>query len=121
MKTIKETLEQKVNGLFYGNRLILPFKANFLKIILDDDIITDFSPAGEKLYISENDNFTDLYFIGINNLQSKISKYEAVKMIVTEKNTDIFDPKSHIKLSVYLEEPHNLRVEKTPEDIPFID
>jgi hypothetical protein len=121
MYTIKETIDNKITGLYYGNRLILPFKANFLKIILEADIITDFSPAAGKIFFNETDSYTDIYFNGVEDLQDKISKYESIKFIVSEKNTDIFNFKNHIKLSVYLEEKHTLKIEKTDDDVLFIE
>jgi hypothetical protein len=121
MYSIKETIEKKINGLFYGNRLLLPFKANYLKIILDDEIIHDFSPQAGKVYINETENFTDFYFLEHPNLPKKVTEYEAVKMLVTEKDADIFNKQNHIKISLYLDDPHTLRIEETGKDVLFIE
>ena len=43
MKTINEVLNESSGGLYYGNRILLPFKAEILKIVIDSEIITDFS------------------------------------------------------------------------------
>jgi hypothetical protein len=121
MFTINETVENQINGLFYGNRLLLPFKANYLKIILDDEIIIDFSPQAGLVHINETDSYTEIYFLKLKNLKDKISKYEAVKMIVTEKDDNIFDSNKHLKISFYLEEAHSVKIEKTSNDVLFIE
>jgi hypothetical protein len=121
MYSIQEVVEKKINGIFYGNRLILPFKANYLKIILEDEIITDFSPQGGNVHINDSGSYTDMYFLKINDLKPKISKYESIKMIITEKDADIFDSNNHIKISIYLEDPNTLRIEKTSSDVLFIE
>jgi hypothetical protein len=121
MYTISETLENNGNGLFYGNRIILPFKANFLKIIIDDDMITDFSPGGGKVFINETEKFTEIYFHQLKDLRDKVSKYEAIKMLLTEKDVDIFNSENHLKISVYLEESQKLKIEKTGKDVLFIE
>jgi hypothetical protein len=62
-----------------------------------------------------------MYFLRYNDLKSKISKYETIKMILTEKDADIFDESNHIKILIYMEKPNNLRIEKTSEDVLFIE
>ena len=121
MNTIKETLEKKLNGLCYGNRVILPFKASFLKVIIENDIITDFSTSSKGIYIREDENYTDLYFLEIKDLKETVSKYENIKMVVVEKGDDIFDIDNHKKIALYFEEKHNVKIEKTDDDILFIE
>ncbi|MGA8264512.1 MAG: hypothetical protein WB779_08740 [Ignavibacteriaceae bacterium] len=121
MKTIKETLEKKLSGLCYGSRVILPFKASFLKVIIEDDIITDFSTSSKGIYIREDENYTDLYFLEIKDLKESITKYENIKMVVVEKGDDIFNLDNHKKLALYFEEKHNVKIEKTDDDILFIE
>jgi len=121
MKTIEEVLKNKAAGLYYNNRLILPFHAHFLKVIIEDDIITDFSPSSKGIFIREEDDFTDIYFHEYKHLNDVVSKFEAVKMVVVEKGENIFDSVNHKKLAVYLEEKHKTRIEKSDEDILFIE
>ena len=121
MNTIKETLDKKLNGLCYGNRVILPFKASFLKVIIEDDIITDFSHSSKGISIREDEKFTDLYFLEIKDLKESITKYENIKMVVVEKDEDIFNFENHKKIALYLEDKHNVRIEKTDDDILFIE
>jgi hypothetical protein len=121
MKTIDESIKNKISGLHYNNRLILPFHANFLKVIVDDNIITDFSYSSKGINIVEEENFTSLYFLDYKDLRNSVSKYEAIKMIAAEKGKDIFDTANHKKIAVYLEEKHKARLEETDDDILFIE
>lgn len=121
MKSINEVVESKVGGLFYGNRLLLPFKAHFLKVIIDNKIITDFSPATSGIFINEEDNFTDLYFIDYKLLKDVVTEYEAIKMIVVEKGEDVFDQSNHKKLLVYLKDKHLITIEEADDNILFLD
>lgn len=113
--------DEKLEGLYYGNRIILPFHCIFLKVIVNRDIITDFSPKSKYVSISEEGNSTSLYFHEYENLKESISEFEAIKIVFVEKGKDIFDFANHIKLAVYLEDKHKLRIEKTDDDILFIE
>jgi hypothetical protein len=121
MLTVLESVKKNVKGLHYGNRLILPFKANFLKIGVDKEIITDLSDLGGLVHIKETDTYTEIYFYKTGNLIDKVSKHEAVKMILVEKQDDIFDPDDHLKIALYLEDKHLVKIEKIEDDIIFIE
>ena len=113
--------EKNLEGLYYGNRLILPFQCMFLKVVVNRDIITDFSIRSKYVSISEEENSTSLYFHEYENLKETISEFEAIKLVIVEKGKDIFDLNNHIKLAIYLEDKHKLRIEKTDDDILFIE
>lgn len=121
MNTIKNALNKNLSGLYYGNRIIVPFHCHFLKVIIGNDTITDFSPNSKGIFIREKEDFTDIYFLEINNLNEYISKYENVKMVVVEKGDDIFNVDNHKKIALYLEDKHVVKIEKTDEDILFIE
>lgn len=113
--------DKKLVGLFYGNRLILPFQCVFLKVVVNRDIITDFSRNSKAVSVEQEANFTSLYFQEYENLKESISEFEAIKLVIVEKGKDIFDFNNHIKLAVYLEDKHKLRIEKTDDHILFIE
>lgn len=113
--------EKNLEGLHYGNRLILPFHCIFLKVVINREIITDFSSTSKFINIVEGNNYTDLYFREYENIKETLSEFELIKMVIVEKNKDIFDFKNHIKLAVHLEDKHKLRIEKTDDDILFIE
>ena len=121
MNTIDEVLKNNINGLYYHNRVILPFTAHFLKIIVNADIITDFSPNSKGVFIREKEDFTDLYFKAYKELNKSVTKYEAIKMVVVEKGKDVFDFKNHLKISLYLEKKHKVKIEECDHDILFLE
>ncbi len=121
METIEDTLKNNLTGLYYGNRILLPFKCWLLKLMIDDDIIMDFSPGSKSIYFNETESFTEIYFKQFKSLKEAVTKYESIKMIVVEKDKDVFDFNNHYKLVVHLEEEHKLTIEKTDEDILFIE
>lgn len=114
-------LEKNSKGLYYGNRIILPFQGIFLKIVINKEIITDFSSKSDAVSVIEEGNFTNIYFHNYENLKETISEFEAIKFVMVEKGKDIFDFGNHEKLAVYLENQHMLRIEKTDDDILFIE
>ncbi len=121
MKTIAETLKDKTTALYYGNRLIIPFHAHFLKVVIEKEIITDFSSHSKGIIINEEDDFTDLYFLDYKDLKSSLTQYESIKFVVVEKGKDIFDFQNHQKIAVYIEEKHKARIEETDADILFLE
>ncbi|MGA7723176.1 MAG: hypothetical protein WCA84_18560 [Ignavibacteriaceae bacterium] len=121
MKTIEDALNNKTGGLYYGNRVLLPFNCIFLKIVIEDEIIMDFSPYSKTIYIGEGNDYTEIYFKQFNNLKEIVSKYETIKLIAVEKDKDIFNFDNHLKLIISVGEEHKLTIEKTDEDILFIE
>ena len=121
MPTLDDTLKKKLNGLYYYNRVILPFHAHFMKVICDTDIITDFSPGSKGIFIRETEDFTDVYFLDYKNLKEVVSKFEVIKLVVVEKGKDIFNFENHKKIVLHLKEKHILTIEETDEDILFIE
>ncbi len=121
MPGLTEVLKNKMKGLYYNNRLILPFQGIFLKIIVDDEIIMDFSPDSKHIYIKQIGEYVDIYFKEYKHLKDAVSKYEAIKMVVVEKGKNIFDFKYHKKIVIYLKEKHEVTIEETDDDILFIE
>jgi hypothetical protein len=92
-----------------------------LKVVIEDEIIMDFSPSSKIIYVGEGDGYTEIYFKQFKNLKEIISQYETIKLIAVEKGKDIFNFDNHIKLGVHVGEEHKLTIEKTDEDILFIE
>jgi hypothetical protein len=118
---LEELIKNGATGLYYGNRIILPFHFHLLKVILDTDIITDFSPSARGIYVREEEEFTDIYFLDYKRLKEKVTQFEAIKMILVKKGDNIFNPDNQIKLNLYLKERHLVNIELTDEDILFIE
>ncbi len=121
MSTIKKALDEKKHGLHYANRLILPFKCEFLKIGIEDDVITDFSEHSKQVHVVEHEDFTDIYFKDYKNLKDDVSEYEVIKAICVEKGEDIFDFKNHITLSFNPINDHVVEISLLGPDQIFID
>lgn len=121
VKTLDEVLKNKINGLHYGNRILLPFVGDLLKVIVENDIIMDFSSAHKGAQYCKRENYTEIYFFDYENLAEVVSKFETIKMIIVENGKDIFDDANHRKLALHLHEKHKLSIEETSEDILFIE
>jgi len=121
MLSIQQVLKEKKSGLYYGNRILLPFSCHVLKMNIENDLITDFSPSFKGVHISENPDFMEIYFYDYKDLGEVITKYESIKMVVVEKGTDVFDLKNHITLALHPEEKHKIRIEQLGENQIFID
>jgi len=119
--TIEEALNKKAAGLYYGNRALLPFNCFLLKVVIEDEIIMDFSPSSKTVYVGEGEGYTEIYFKQFKNLKEIVSKYETIKIIAVEKGLDVFNFDNHIKLDIHVGEEHKLTIEKTDEDILFIE
>ena len=90
-------------------------------MIVEKDIITDFSPSSKGINIVEEDYYTSLYFLEYNTLRETLSEYENIKIIVVEKDDNIFDVTKHKKLAVYKTDTHEATIEETEHDILFIE
>ena len=121
MKTIENALKNKIDGLHYGNRALLPFGCILLKVIIDDEIIMDFCPTSKAISFSSYDDYSEIYFKEFKNLKDAVSKYESIKLIAVDRDKDLFDFNNHIKLALGVEDEHKLKIEKTDEDILFIE
>ncbi len=121
MNSVQKAIEEKKHGIYYNNRLILPFKCEFLKIIFEDYIITNFSSTSPDVEIIEHENFTDVYFKKYKDIQTELSKFENIKLILCEKGDDIFDFSRHIKLLLYIENEHIIRIELPDNNHIIID
>jgi len=121
MRTINEVLKNNVNGLYYGNRVILPFRAEILKAIIEKEIITDFSTTHKGAQYNVTDDYTEIYFLDYKELSESVSKYETIKLVVVEKGKDLFDFQNHKRLIIHLMEKHFLKIEEANSEILFIE
>ncbi|MBU1100840.1 MAG: hypothetical protein KKA84_10605 [Bacteroidetes bacterium] len=121
MNTIDKALKEGKGGLYYGNRVLLPFIVDILKLGIENDIISDFRATKHGAQYIQQDSFTEVYFEDYSSLQDTVTKYESVKMIVVEKGKDIFDLKNHVKLILHFKEHHMLELEIPDDDVLFIE
>lgn len=121
MKTLDEVIQNKIYGLYYGCRMILPFTGTILKLVIENEIIMDFSPRSKEISLVEKEEYTELYLHNYKKLSDEVNKYEYIKMIVVEKGKDIFDFNNHRKIALHIEEKHKITIEELDKDILFIE
>ena len=121
MYSLDRVLKEKICGLYYGTRVLLPFVGDILKAIIDDEIITDFSPMSDGAYYEKNDKYTEIYFFDHQDILKDVSKYETIKLIVVDEDDDIFDFKNHKKISLNPIDNHKLEISEVSEDVLFIE
>lgn len=121
MKNLKEVLENKINGMYYGNRILLPFKAEILKAVIENEIITDFSDFSEQAEYNIKDSFTEIYFYEYEDLSDFVTEFETVKLVLVEESEDVFNVHNHKKIILHLEKNHVVKIEEAGSDTIFID
>lgn len=121
MPNIDQVLENNIDGLFYGNRVLLPFVADILKVSIEKDLITDFSSKKSGAEYIKHDYWTEIYFHDYDDLLRYVSRYEVIKMIVVEEGDNIFDKSKHRKIALDPKENHIIKIEEINEDRSFIE
>tara|TARA_B100000683_G_scaffold5840_1_gene6495 strand:- start:134 stop:499 length:366 start_codon:yes stop_codon:yes gene_type:complete len=118
--TIQYALSNKKKGFQIGNRLILPFKCQFIKVMADSDIITEFV-GNDDVQIHQSPKNTSIYFTERGQLRSMINSYKVVKIIVCEEDDDLSVADNHIKLVCQMKGQHEVSVEVPSDDMLFIE
>ncbi len=121
MKTLKEVLDNKLTGLYYGNRALLPFAADILKIVVKDYIITDFSDRKRGAKYNVRDKFTEIYFCDFEDLRKEIRDYDVIKLVLVEKGDNIFDFSTHVRIDIKPLDKHVLSIEKIDDEMIFFE
>ena len=118
---IDDIISKEKKGLHYGNRVILPCEVELLKVIINDDIIMDFSSSKYGAEYNIKDGFTEIYFKDVKSVEDELSKFESIKMIVVDKNKSLFDFNNHRKVSLHTEDKHILKITELDDDVLFIE
>lgn len=121
MPKLDDVLNKNKLCLYFGNRILLPFSCEILKIVIENDIITDFSPSASGAHYQKYDDHTEVYFYDYPQLENVITKYETIKMIIVENGNDIFNFKNHRKIAIHIEEKHQAKLEEIDKDILFLE
>jgi len=107
--TIAACLREEKSGFTVGQRLSVPFLADFVSVQVakqtsflgSDDVITDFSPFNNRLCIVEKADRTDIYVRSVSDLQETFGHWKGeLLMTCCEKDADFFDTKNHIRLAL---------------------
>ncbi len=121
MKSIKEVLNENITGLYFGNRVLLPFKAEILKVVIGTNIITDFSKNLDGASVRVTDFYTEIYFYEYENLEEELSEYEVIKLIAVQQGEDVFNFDNHIPIELAIESKHKLLIKPIPDDLLFFE
>ncbi len=99
--TISGTIQNGTRGLWIGNKIMLPFHANYLKFMIDGEILSDFSKACGVVEIKEYEHYTSLYFVDYDDFTE--AGICLVQAVAVEKQDDIFSLPSHRHIELSLE------------------
>lgn len=118
--SVKEAIAQKKNGFYIGHRLILPFKCQILKVIVDSEIFTELV-GGKNLKLYQDPQNTSIYIRTIGKLNNYIDTYKSIKIIVAEWDADLTDINTHQKLVCEIQDGHEVLIGEPDEDLLFIE
>jgi hypothetical protein len=121
MKTINDVLNDNSPGLYYGNRILLPFQAEILKIVIDSQIIANFSKQPHGASVRVTDDYTEIYLCDYKDLEEELTKYDLIKIVLVQQGKDIFNFENHIPLELSIESNHKLSIKKIGTDEIFFE
>ncbi len=113
MKTVQEVLEQKLTGMHYGGRILLPFCAHVFKAVIVKKAIME---EGKDLeYMANftyriNDDFTEVCFGDYDDLYEHLSEDDAINLLIIEKGKDVFDDANHISINLHLKDKNSVDI-----------
>lgn len=115
-KTIKKALEQNKHGFYIGQRIILPFRCQIIKIMMEGKILTEVV-GSEDIKIQQDPKNTSIYVRSIGRLATYAGSYKVIKLILCEWEDDLCDLENHIKLVCEIQEGHKVTIkQKEPDD-----
>ena len=117
---IVEIIASEKKAFHIGNRMILPFKVNIIKLVVDSHIFTEFV-GSEDVKISQDKNNTSIYFREVGRLSAFENTYKNIKIIMASEEADLTDRSQHIKCICHILENHEASLEIPGEDDLFIE
>jgi hypothetical protein len=118
--TVKEAIQKKQEGFHIGQRLVLPFRCQLIKMMAGGEIFTEFI-GSKHVKVSQDPKNTSVYFRTAGKLDNMVGTYKVVKMIVCEWDADITDLDNHIKIICEMEDGHAVNLHEPSEDMLFIE
>lgn len=116
---IIEIVESEKKGYYTGTRMILPFRCNFIKLIADSHIYTEF--VGNKdVKIAQSEKNTSIYFREAGRLNDFEGSYKSIKLIIASEEDDLTDRKNHIKVICHILDDHEVELEMPNSNDLFI-
>jgi len=119
---IKKHIKEGTEGFYIGSRMILPFKCQFIKLIVDNHIITEFV-GNSNIKVSQEKENTSIYFREAGKLNQFEGSYECIKMIISGLEDDLCDRDNHLKVIFNIKENYTVQIglAEDNKDILFID
>ncbi len=118
--TIKNAIKSGKKGFYIGQRLILPFRCQLLKVIFDNHIYTQLL-NNKDIVIDQGPKNTSIYILEEGNLRNYIHNFEYIKLIACEIDDDLSDPGTHQKIICSVKEDHLVEIEYPGDDVLFIE
>lgn len=107
-------------GFYIGERMILPFKCNLIKLIVDNSIYYEFV-GNDDIKLSQEKFNTSIYFRSKGRLSTFEDSYEAIKLVVASEDVDLTDKSNHIKIVCYIKKKREVEISLPDDDILFIE
>lgn len=118
--TIKDALAKNKDGYYIGNRMVLPFKCQIIKIMFDKE--THHQMVGnDEIQLHQDPMNTSIYFPKISDLNRWVNTHYPIKLIVAEMDADLTHQDMHVKLVGDIEEDHILKVHPPDENVIWIE
>lgn len=118
--SIKAALAEQRKGFYIGQRLVLPFKCQLIKVIFDNEIYTEMV-GNADIKLHQDPQNTSIYVTSRGRLSNYIGRYTFIKLIVCELEDDLCDRTTHRKLLCSLNDRHEVLIEEPSEDTLFIE
>ncbi len=119
-RTIKEALAEDKKGFHIGQRLILPFRCQLIKLIFDNEIHTEMV-GNPDIKLHQDPRNTSIYVTSRGRLSNFIGRYKYIKLIVCEWDDDLCDVTTHQKLICELHDNHEVDIAVPSEDTLFVE
>ena len=118
--TIRQALDQNKDGFHIGHRLILPFRCQLIKLIVDGEIITEMV-GGDDIKLQQDPKNTSIYIRSISKLDNYLGSYKVIKVIACEWEADLTDLSNHVKLVCEIKDQHSVCIHEPSDDMLFIE
>lgn len=118
--TIQQALDANATGFYIGRRIIFPYRCQFIKVIFDNEVFTDFTGRADVI-VEQGPENTSLHILGKGLLQKYAERFAKMKLIICEYDADLTDFHNHIKLVCEIGEKHEIRLRLPGDDVLFID
>ncbi len=116
---ILDIINGEDRAYYTGNRIILPFKCQLLKVIADSRIYSDFAESDDIKVVDSPKN-TSMYLHETGRLFRFEGGHKLIKMVLAPFDADLCDRSQHIKMVCQIEDNHQVDLRLPGKDDLFI-